>query len=441
MNKKLRVVAFLYLTITASGCALKDIVEVEPVTQGAIVNPELIESYDGALGVYRAAVIGFHRLHRVVIGEVAKFTDEVTAHPVSETGAFTGGNIDTRRASNAGVESSIYGIAHTVNIAAQQAVDLLSTYSLYQADPKIGHAYAIRGYVALYLGEIFCSGIPLSRAEYGGKITYGRGLNTNEVFEYAISMFDSAQRFIGDSQSLNTLIKVGKGRALINIGRLSDAAGVVSSVVNGSVYEYSSYESDSALLVKWYYVKNNKGGNGLIWLSQDPAAQDPRIAVSTSIDSSTYNYPVLPIKFVVNEYNNYKVASDIEARLIEAEYQLSHNNGLSNEWVKALNDLRAVFIRNNGERILPDLINPPNWNERIALLFKERAYWLYLEGHRMGDLRRMSRQYNIPPLSLWPIGVSEADPSVPYGSEFVFAPDADEEQLNPEYTGCNHRNP
>ena len=39
------------------------------------------------------------------------------------------------------------------------------------------------------------------------------------------------------------------------------------------------------------------------------------------------------------------------------------------------------------------LTDPGDAKGRVALLFQERAEWLYLTGHRQGDLRRLLRQY------------------------------------------------
>ncbi len=41
----------------------------------------------------------------------------------------------------------------------------------------------------------------------------------------------------------------------------------------------------------------------------------------------------------------------------------------------------------------------------MDLLFKERAYWMWLTSHRVGDLRRLMRQYNRSQAAAgWPTG-------------------------------------
>lgn len=48
---------------------------------------------------------------------------------------------------------------------------------------------------------------------------------------------------------------------------------------------------------------------------------------------------------------------------------------------------------------LPDLIDPRQDADgtdslRVDFLFHEQAFWLYLTGHRQGDLRRLAQAYH-----------------------------------------------
>jgi len=42
---------------------------------------------------------------------------------------------------------------------------------------------------------------------------------------------------------------------------------------------------------------------------------------------------------------------------------------------------------------LAALTDPGTAEARVDLLFRERAFWFFLTGHRQGDLRRLIRQY------------------------------------------------
>ena len=79
--------------------------------------------------------------------------------------------------------------------------------------------------------------------------------------------------------------------------------------------------------------------------------------------------------------------------------------------------------------------------------------WLYLTGHREGDLRRMAHVYSRALNTLWPVGLMYApaypplfsDPSSengqPYGPDVVYGPDVNEKLNNPLYGGCYNTNP
>ncbi|MFL5569323.1 MAG: hypothetical protein ACJ772_01965, partial [Gemmatimonadaceae bacterium] len=67
---------------------------------------------------------------------------------------------------------------------------------------------------------------------------------------------------------------------------------------------------------------------------------------------------------------------------------------------------------------------------QVDQLFKERAYWMYLTSHRLGDLRRLIRQYLRPVNSVFPNGPYFKGGT--YGTD-VNAPVPFQEQNNPEY--------
>ena len=113
-----------------------------------------------------------------------------------------------------------------------------------------------------------------------------------------------------------------------------------------------------------------------------------------------------------NESASIPVATGVEARLIEAEAALRAGNTAS--WLSTLNDLRAntaltpkVFPANfpalNFAALAP-LADPGDQVSRENLMFRERAFWLYLTGHRLGDLRRLVRQYSRTADAVFPGG-------------------------------------
>lgn len=76
---------------------------------------------------------------------------------------------------------------------------------------------------------------------------------------------------------------------------------------------------------------------------------------------------------------------------------------------------------------------------RVDLLFQERAYWMYITGHRQGDLRRLVRQYHRDQSTVYPTGLYLAPGQGIYGSD-VNEPIPSSETPNPYFHGCLDRN-
>jgi hypothetical protein len=88
---------------------------------------------------------------------------------------------------------------------------------------------------------------------------------------------------------------------------------------------------------------------------------------------------------------------------------------------------------------LAPLTDPGSTAEDVALLFQERAYWLFLTGHRQGDLRRLVRNYQLDANAVYPTG---AYPLFEQFQQFVSdvnAPIPTDEHANPHFAGCLSR--
>ena len=122
------------------------------------------------------------------------------------------------------------------------------------------------------------------------------------------------------------------------------------------------------------------------------------------------------------------IASGIEARLIEAEAAL--RTGDVTNFLAKLNVARASRTG------LPALTDPGTTVAREDLLFRERAFWMFSTGHRLGDLRRLVRQYGRAENTVFPTGVWFK--GGPYGSDVNF-PIPFSETNNPNFVQCTDR--
>ncbi len=72
------------------------------------------------------------------------------------------------------------------------------------------------------------------------------------------------------------------------------------------------------------------------------------------------------------------------------------------------------------------------------MVFDERAYWMFLTGHRQGDLRRLVRVYGWPETSVYPTG-AYAPGGGQYGRYTNLPVPYSERAINTSYQGCINR--
>jgi hypothetical protein len=125
------------------------------------------------------------------------------------------------------------------------------------------------------------------------------------------------------------------------------------------------------------------------------------------------------------------IVSGIEARMIEAEAQLA-----ANDPVGALATLNAARATVTGLAPLTDAGSPA---ARVDQLFRERAFWLFSTGHRLGDLRRLIRQYGRSADTVFPVGPWAKGGN--YGGDVnIPVPQAEQNNPNVPANTCIDRN-
>jgi len=301
----------------------------------------------------------------------------------------------------------------------------------------LGQLYAMRGYAILQAAEDLCPGFPLNDVSADSRPVFSGPLTTDSALSLASATLDSALKYLQDSARFVTLARVAKGRTLLDQGKYAEAAAVVGPVATGDVYQTNTNNSiyNDILSVGFNQGSYNmvmgerQGGNGMPFAS----ANDPRVTVKiggTAVDDSTDTL------YIATKYTSttdpLTLASGIEARLIEAEAALHANDP---NWLTILNTLRATAI----SPVLPALIDPGTTAARVDLLYSERAFWLYLTGRRLGDMRRLIKNYGRNAETVFPTG------NYPSGGQYGTATAipfsvAAQQQSNPYITtGCTTR--
>lgn len=87
------------------------------------------------------------------------------------------------------------------------------------------------------------------------------------------------------------------------------------------------------------------------------------------------------------------------------------------------------------------LTMPPNADSAVTLLFNERAYWLFLTGQRLPDLRRLVRLYGREQYDVFPTGLYTANDQSVFGEyqSDINLPIPYAERVNPYFRGCLSR--
>jgi starch-binding outer membrane protein, SusD/RagB family len=218
---------------------------------------------------------------------------------------------------------------------------------------------------------------------------------------------------------------------------LPAAAAAVAAVPEGFVYETEHATTPAALHNGVFEAFNNgefgvldqEGINGLNYVS----AEDLRVQGDSGLGSDLNTESWFPNKYA-NFDASIPTADYTEAQLIIAESELQ-TGGLA-AMTDRLNALRAVA------GLPEDIVAPGDAVSGADLLFRERAFWLYATGHRLGDMRRLIRQYGRDAETVFPTG-DYFKGGLTYGTD-VNLPLPRREQNNPNLPdtpdGCLDRN-
>lgn len=357
-----------------------------------------------------------------------------------------------------GVNDQSFRTVGRARLAAHQALTALAQYSPDQKG-KMAQMYFILGFSENLAGETYCNGVVFSDAS-SGSLDYGAPVSDSAAFALAIVHFDSALALATGTDAISTQAKfaaqVGKGRALINLKKYSDAAAAVAGVPTSFRFLITHDQATISNQIwslnisgKRYTVGDKDGGNGLPFVS----AKDPRLPTCTNLvntaackaigvtksvgfDSQT---PLIAQLIWTTPDAPVAIVTGIEARLIEAEAALQAGN--TTTWLATLNTLRGASSTSagtGGVSGLGPLTDPGTQTGREDLMFRERAFWMFGTGHRLGDLRRLIRQYQRSAENIFPTGTYNPGKGGNFGTD-VNIPVPQSETNNSMFTACTDR--
>lgn len=420
----------LLLSVAASACSKDDILT--PDTPD-VIQPKDLETPEGRQAVYAGAISDLVVAATSGAGVVlfsGLFTDELM-------------HASTPPAVR---EWDLRGVLSTNSVAtgatgpflllqrARAALEIAAA-ALPANDPRTGELYALAGMSYIFFGELFCSGTPISDRVTG---TLGSPLSTTELFNRAVQHLTSAAANTGGDARIQNLTAVLRGRALLNLGQFAAAGAAVAAVPTAFRYDFihgapparQTNQIQLQTASDIYSVPDREGTNGLDFAT----ANDPRVPVTNT--GLSRNDGVTPM-VVARKYPSIDapvpMVTGIEARLIEAEAALNANN--LTLWLSKLNDARATVTG------LPPLTDPGSPSARVDLTFRERAFWMYLTAHRLGDLRRLVRQYQRAKESVYPTGAYHKQGLTRGQQATLIVPQPEENNSNYQASACQVNTP
>jgi hypothetical protein len=453
------------LAFPLAGCDVESILEVEDPD---IVTPEsLVRSGPAGINALYAGAIGDFAVAYDGGGGGGSFIDGiVTTSAYLSDEAYLAGTFPTRTEFDQrsvdvrnGTLEGVFSRLQRARRATDNAATLIGGTASGADDPRVGELRALNGFSYIAFGENFCSGVPFSTAPEQGDLEFGGPQTREQIFALAVQQFQAAAGQAASKAEIANLVRVGHARALLNQGEFAAAAQAVSAVPTDFVYELThsttsgrqenglNAASDRTLRLS---IANDEGGNGPPFLGGDDSgegidfldAEDPRLPyvfVKNAFDTSVPAISPAGGTYIPTAYGGFGIpltrtapspfATGVEARLIEAETAL--RGGSAPLALIILNQLRA----DSGLGLSP-LMDAGSPEARVDQLFRERAFWLYGTGHRVGDLRRLIREYGRSREQVFPTG------SYFKGGTFgqdVNLPVPLDEQNNPNFDQCLDR--
>ncbi len=311
--------------------------------------------------------------------------------------------------------------------------------------------YLARGYSELQLASDFCNGIPLSDGTEI-EIKYGEPQPVASVFQSAIVSLDSAIATASGTSSAEVLVsraaRVAKARAQLGLNQVAQAAATVTGIPTSFAYQHTFTETttrnriwEQGLSSLRFSVGDSVEGTGRNILVGNAipfgSANDPRVPVIDTRKAGQDGQTWTRTTSIFAQLGALDVANGIDARMVEAEAAL--RAGDVSQFLAIHNALRASppALGAVQPAAMPALTDPGTEAGRVNLHFREKAFWTFSRGQRLGDMRRLIRQYGRTAANTFPTGLHFKGGN--YGVD-VNLPITQSEQNNPNFTQCPDRN-
>lgn len=315
-------------------------------------------------------------------------------------------------------------------------------------DLRVARVLAYGGITYVLMGETLCEApVDVSRPYTPEELLRDFALpRLNRAIEVAMAARAAAaaetpataasRRTVAGADSVIAFARVGAARAALNLGDRATAIQFASQVpaefqLNANYSENSTTENNFV----WLRLTNTASASvlgtpfeGLVDVRVPiPASTDTTASsISAFQPNSPTAYSTYTGELPGGEFDrgsNIRVASGLEARYILAEAQ-----GLNAENLAFINARREI----GGEPPLPATITPEQF---LAAVREQRRIDLYLDAHRLGDLRRYRAQFgdDLEEINQFQQGPYLESTTIDYADQYCFPVNASERAANPFY--------
>lgn len=396
---------------------------------------------NGVVGDFQAAFDGLAYFSGI-------FTDELRNHFVF----FEEPLIDQRDVSSGNGTASIFvyaGLQRARGLADSTAVRFRRILGdSANSDLRLARVLAYGGTTYVLMGETLCEApVEVSRPYTPEELFRDFALpRFNEAIDVAMAARTAAasetpataasRRAVAGADSIINFARVGAARAALNLGDRPLAVQFASQVpadfrLNANYSENSSAENN------FVYERLTLSAGASVLGTPFEGLNDVRVPIPASTDTaatsisafqpnsptaySTYTGTLPGGEFTRG--SNIRVASGLEAQYIVAEAE-----GLNAKNLAFINARRAI----GGEPALPATLSPA---EFLAAVREQRRIDLYLDAHRLGDLRRYRAQFgdNIEEINRFQQGPYLGSTTIDYADQYCFPVNAAEIAGNPFY--------
>lgn len=444
-------VAFLSALVLAAACSTDQLLK---VTDPDIINPNDTKSSEAAVALANGAIGTFRSITGG--GESTWMFGGLLVDEWSTSSTFVQ-NDETDQRQTQEFNSTVTGELRQLYRTRTRSIEALVAMKALRPDLRatIAELYLAKGFAEMQLALDFCNGIPISNGN-ASPPEDGAPLSNADVFKMAAATLDTAIQWANGTDAASVLMnraaKTARARVALGLGDFATAGSMVTGLPTAWAYQHTFSLTTSSntlwgqgLSARRYSVGDSVEGNArnIPVANAIPfaSAKDPRLPVTIPTSGAINGQDGLTYTRTTamwGQLTPVDVVNGVDARMVEAEVLLKAGNVTG--WLAVHNALRAAppKLGDVQPAAMSPLTDPGSEAARVSLHFREKAFWTFSRGQRLGDMRRLIRQYGRTEANTFPQGVHYKGGS--YGKD-VNLPVVTDERNNLLFKGCTDRLP